>query len=270
MQEVVLREAGYEFELINLSEADVLPALIRDLKRLNPKASYPRLIGGFRLACEKGLAIDRVQDFVRLNAGFAADASAFPAAERAALRAIDEAGSIGAVRAAGRDALARMNAIVLEKPERPLRVGIVGEFYMVCEPFASFGVERQLVARGIEVHRVVTISSLLDDWFHGARHMRELVALGAPYIENPIGSHGTESVGMTNKMMKQGFDGVVHLKPFGCMPEVNAASVLRRLSREHTFPVLCLSYDAQTSETGVATRIEAFCDILEARRSRAD
>jgi predicted nucleotide-binding protein (sugar kinase/HSP70/actin superfamily) len=32
--------------------------------------------------------------------------------------------------------------------------------------------------------------------------------------------------------------------------------------------VLCLSYDEQASETGVRTRIEAFCDMLELRRRR--
>jgi benzoyl-CoA reductase/2-hydroxyglutaryl-CoA dehydratase subunit BcrC/BadD/HgdB len=50
------------------------------------------------------------------------------------------------------------------------------------------------------------------------------------------------------------------------MPEVNAMSALQRISRERSFPVLFMSYDAQTSETGVLTRVEAFCDMIEMRR----
>ncbi len=73
---------------------------------------------------------------------------------------------------------------------------------------------------------------------------------------------------MTNKLRKDGFDGVLHLKPFGCMPEVNAMAALQRLSREHTFPVLFISFDAQTSETGLATRLDAFCDMLRMRKRR--
>lgn len=43
-------------------------------------------------------------------------------------------------------------------------------------------------------------------------------------------------------------------------------SALQRISREHAFPVLFMSYDAQSSETGVLTRVEAFCDMIEMRR----
>ena len=43
-------------------------------------------------------------------------------------------------------------------------------------------------------------------------------------------------------------------------------SALQRISRERSFPILFMSYDAQTSETGMMTRIEAFCDMLEMRR----
>jgi len=42
--------------------------------------------------------------------------------------------------------------------------------------------------------------------------------------------------------------------------------VLQRVSRERSFPILFMSYDAQTSEAGVLTRLEAFCDVLTMRR----
>jgi predicted nucleotide-binding protein (sugar kinase/HSP70/actin superfamily) len=101
--------------------------------------------------------------------------------------------------------------------------------------------------------------------------MDELLEDADPYLKYHVGAHGTESVAKTNRLMKDGFDGVLHLKPFGCMPEVNAMAALQRLSREHTFPVLFFSYDAQTSETGVQTRLEAFCDMLRmAKKARAE
>jgi len=53
------------------------------------------------------------------------------------------------------------------------------------------------------------------------------------------------------------------------MPEVNAMAVLQRLSREHTFPILFVSFDSQTSETGLLTRLDAFCDMLRMRKGRA-
>jgi benzoyl-CoA reductase/2-hydroxyglutaryl-CoA dehydratase subunit BcrC/BadD/HgdB len=53
------------------------------------------------------------------------------------------------------------------------------------------------------------------------------------------------------------------------MPEVSAMSALQRISRETSFPILFLSFDAQTSETGVLTRLEAFCDMLQLRKGVA-
>jgi len=50
------------------------------------------------------------------------------------------------------------------------------------------------------------------------------------------------------------------------MPEVSAMGALQRISRDRGFPVLFMSYDAQTSEAGVLTRLEAFCDVLSMRR----
>ncbi len=35
-----------------------------------------------------------------------------------------------------------LRALPIDKPERPLRVGIVGELYVLMEPFSNMDVER--------------------------------------------------------------------------------------------------------------------------------
>ena len=67
--------------------------------------------------------------------------------------------------------------------------------------------------------------------------------------------------------MDEGFDGMVHVKPFGCMPEVTAMSALQRISRERTFPILFMSYDVQTSEHG---RSHAARGVLRHARDAAE
>jgi benzoyl-CoA reductase/2-hydroxyglutaryl-CoA dehydratase subunit BcrC/BadD/HgdB len=146
---------------------------------------------------------------------------------------------------------------------------VVGELYVLMEPFSNFFVEKELARRGCEVHRFITVSHMIGH--AGSRYsgyLDEMLRLADPYLKYHIGADGTESVAMTRKLMQEGFDGVLHLKPFGCMPEVNAMAALQRLSREHLFPVLFMSYDSQSSETGVRTRLEAFCDMLQMRRRR--
>jgi benzoyl-CoA reductase/2-hydroxyglutaryl-CoA dehydratase subunit BcrC/BadD/HgdB len=46
------------------------------------------------------------------------------------------------------------------------------------------------------------------------------------------------------------------------MPEVNAMSALHRISKDYKIPIMYFSFDSQTSETGIKTRIEAFHDML--------
>ena len=65
---------------------------------------------------------------------------------------------------------------------------------------------------------------------------------------------------------QEGFDGVVHAKSDGCTPEVDCVPVLQRISRDTGVPILYLSYDSQTSDTGLDTRLEAFYDMLAMKK----
>jgi predicted nucleotide-binding protein (sugar kinase/HSP70/actin superfamily) len=110
----------------------------------------------------------------------------------------------------------------------------------------------------------------LQSGLGGRKHVRHALQKAGPWVTYHLGADGTESVANTWELMNAGFDGMVHVKPFGCMPEVSAMSVLQRISREHTFPILSVSYDAQTAETGIRTRVEAFADMLHMRAQGRD
>ena len=42
--------------------------------------------------------------------------------------------------------------------------------------------------------------------------------------------------------------------------------VLHNISEDYKIPVLYLTYDSQTSDTGLATRLEAFYDMISMRK----
>ncbi len=66
--------------------------------------------------------------------------------------------------------------------------------------------------------------------------------------------------------MAAGFDGIVHAKSAGCTPEIDCIPVLQRMSEDLHVPVLYLTYDTETSDTGLVTRLEAFYDMLAMKR----
>lgn len=271
VQEAILRDLGYDFDFLRLSGNTNLREFYRDFKLVNPKLTWPKALSAFRMAIAQTRALDETDRLIRARVGFQREPGAMEGVKKRFIRKLDELRDVKAVRALHRETMRELEAVPVDMPEDRLRVGVVGELYVLMEPFSNYFVEQQLAKRGCEVHRFVTVSQMFD---HSGRkrhnkHIRHMLDYAAPYLKYHVGADGTESVGMTHKLMKDGFDGVLHIKPFGCMPEVNAMSALQRLSRENLFPVLFISYDSQWSETGLQTRLDAFCDMLTMRKKRA-
>ncbi len=265
VQEVILRDLGYDFEMVNLTSSWKIADFITDFRRIAPGASLPRIARAFAIAYRKAKALEAIEERVRLNVGFEAERGAHDRVFAGFLRDLRAAGGFRDVGALEDRALGELAALPLDEPERRLRVGVVGELYILMEPFSNHHLERRLAEHRVEVHRFVTLTKLIEYGLRSRPHVRALLAEADPWVKYHLGADGTESVAMTWKLMNEGFDGMAHLKPFGCMPEVSAMSVLQRMSREHTFPILFVSYDAQTAETGIRTRVEAFCDMLHMR-----
>ena len=68
-------------------------------------------------------------------------------------------------------------------------------------------------------------------------------------------------------LIEEGYDGIIHIKPFGCTPEVGAIPIIRKVCSDYQMPVLFFSFDSETSDTGIKTRLEAFYDMLQERKN---
>jgi predicted nucleotide-binding protein (sugar kinase/HSP70/actin superfamily) len=269
VQEQILHDLGHDLEFIMLTGNWSTRELIAGFRRVAPGASYPRIARAFVRAWAKGKAIEAIEDFVRKNVGFECEPGTIDRIVARALRDLERATSRREIAEVRSRASAELETVALDKPADCLRVGVVGELYILMEPFSNHNVERRLADHGVEVHRFVTLSSLITHGIRGRPHVDHMIELAGPWSTHHLGADGTESVARTWQLMREGFDGMVHVKPFGCMPEVSATSALQRIGREHTFPTLSISYDAQTAETGIVTRIEAFCDMLQMRKRKA-
>jgi predicted nucleotide-binding protein (sugar kinase/HSP70/actin superfamily) len=83
-----------------------------------------------------------------------------------------------------------------------------------------------------------------------------------PYLYDPCGGESVKSVGKSAFYARQGFDGIIHLMPLGCMPELVAETIIGRISSDYKIPVLTLSFDEHTSSGAIQTRLEAFVDLI--------
>jgi predicted nucleotide-binding protein (sugar kinase/HSP70/actin superfamily) len=263
VQHKILRDAGYEFEFVKLNNDNYTLGVISDIKRVRPELSYWEIWKCFRTAMAQLHAIDEVERVIRKNAGFECFPGMLEQLHKAFLLGLKDAHTPKEAHNVKTSYLKLIEKTPVNRPDRPLRVGVLGELYVVMEPYSNFFIEKELGSRGVEVTRFVTASCIVDET---KADIRRLVKISNPYLKYDLGAHGTESVAMTLQLARRGYDGIIHVKPFGCMPEINAMPAMHHISRDTGIPVMYMSFDAQTSETGVKTRIEAFCDMISMRR----
>ncbi|NLJ85524.1 MAG: CoA protein activase [Firmicutes bacterium] len=185
---------------------------------------------------------------------------------------IDAAQSVDEVRARTAVRLEELRAIPQDLAREPLRVGVIGEIYVVLEPFVNQDVVETLGHMGVYVHRSIfltdwTKDNAILDAFRIPGEMN-IKRAAQPYLPEMVGGHGQNSIGETILYAKRGFDGVVQLAPFTCIPEIVAKSIIPKVSEDYNLPVLTLMLDEQTGKAGVSTRLEAFVDLLTMRRQR--
>ena len=85
-----------------------------------------------------------------------------------------------------------------------------------------------------------------------------------------VGGYATESIVISKELAELHYDGIVHIKSFGCTPEINAMPILDRISNEYDIPIIYFSFDSNQNKTAIDTRIEAFYDMLVQKKSKKD
>lgn len=264
LQEQILRDLGYRFRFVCLSRERANPRAAYDsLRELGCPLSVAKMIDVSLLAGESIRIMDRYDYFMRENVGFETVDGSFETVKQQLLRQIANAHTMQDLHAAKMDCKRAVAGLQINKPENPPRVGMVGDLYTLMEPFSNFYVEKQLAKDGISVSRAMGLWFLL----FGQNHKRAIKKTGR-YLWHDVGANGVDSVSQSQMYAQKAYDGIIHMKSFGCIPELNAEPALMNLSRDWDIPVLSLSFDSHTSETGILTRLEAFSDMILMKREK--
>ena len=258
----ILKDLGHNVHFFRTNQSN----LYNDFHALNPRLSRIDYHSRFWLVYRKISLMDELADIKRKRIGFQTNKRSFESYWSHFLKELPAIHSHLKFNRFGRDARAELLSLPIDKPTKPLKVGIIGELYIVMEPASNFGLENNLAKMGVEVHRWVSVSSILHHGIDGAKASSTFLNWAKPYALHHVGSHGTESIARLHQMIKEGFDGAIHLKPFACMPEMNALPILHKMCSDHQFPLVSLSFDAHTAESGLMTRLEAFYDMIAYKR----
>ena len=263
LQEQVLRDLGYEFDFINLAQYSTGKKrdYIKALKRINPKMSIPKMTKAIADAIKMAEYLDEAESIYYQNCGFEKVRGSYKKLRTKFLSAMETASSRRDIDAAYNRFKRDAAQISIDKPRNPLRVGVLGEFYTVMDPFSNLNLEQKLADMGVEVHRFMNITNRMLRY-----RAKNLAVETADYCEYEMGPTSTANIWSAKHYADKGFDGLVHVKSAGCTPEIDIMPVLQNISADYKIPVLYLTYDSQTSDTGLDTRIEAFYDMISMRK----
>ncbi|MDD4588010.1 MAG: CoA protein activase [Heliobacteriaceae bacterium] len=270
LHERILRSLGYDIEVV------VFDSIYQRPKDFFAKANRFRRAAGvswprfFYLIWEAWEMVKALDELERLSL----DVRPREKSVGATTRALDQAYEIMAqaetnvdIQAARDKGLALLRGVPLQNKEYLLKIGIVGEIYVLIEPFANLNIQEMLGNLGVFCDRAIYLSGWTKE-NTVADHDAALRRTASPYVNQMIGGHGLENVAYAIRYQQQGFDGVVHLAPFACIPEIVVKSVFPRVTHELDFPVLDVFLDELTGKAGLQTRLEAFVDMLAFKRGK--
>ena len=267
LQESILRDLGYEFEMLNFATVTDKPLteyISICKKKVNPNVSVPHGVRNMLAVFKMIECLDEANDLYLANAGFEVEPGSFERAREGYFADMREATCERDIAEAQRRGLDALRALPTRKPARPVRVGIVGEYFTAADPASNLDLERKLLALGVELHRSLTMTN--RNLRYNERNLRASIA---DYVTYDMGPTSSLTIASALRYAQEGFDGVVHVKSSGCTPEVDCVPVLQRIGRDTGMPLLYLSYDSQTSDTGLDTRLEAFYDMLAMKKEHA-
>ncbi len=137
------------------------------------------------------------------------------------------------------------------------RVALLGYPYAIYDPFISAGVYDKLKKLGVEV---VTFEQIpLREM---RRYSRVLPQNFFWYYSNQVCWAGLYLLDRKN------IDGIIHVTAFGCGPDAMVDKTLELEAKTAGVPFLSLTIDEHTGEGGVQTRLEAFTDMLWAKKQK--
>lgn len=273
IQRILLRQAGCDIRFLTIEPPGKYPeGTGRFLRTMLGQTQPLNLIRKAKLAWAKLEAVEWLEkQALKARPGELRKGAASQLLNRL-LAEVRRVENIGALKEVCRAAAARFDALCLPDNGRPpLRIGLVGEIYTLVEPFANLNIEIRLGELGVEVVRTVSLQSWVEDHIFkklvGRSHLVPLQKSARGYLRGFIGGHGLESVARSVDLARLGLGGVIHILPLACMPEVVAQGILPQVSADSGMPIMSLVVDEHSSETGIRTRLEAFVDLVERRRS---
>lgn len=269
LHQKILADLGHNIKMVVFEPPRLYPFnFIKNVYTLNrARVSIKGIIAHIKRAWRKLQALDNAEKLSHVVRPREISSGTTTRIYRKVLDWIDQAYTTEQIIDAETAALEALRNVPQNSEAEILKVGIVGEIYVLLEPASNLEIEENLGNLGIEVEKSMFLTGWTRDntWTETTEGMT-VKAAAEPYLPELVGGHGRDSIGNTILCAKRGFDGMIQLAPFTCIPEIVARTILPKVSRDFDIPVLTFFLDEQTGKAGMTTRLEAFADLMRRKK----
>lgn len=268
-----LDDLGYNVKCVDLDlYKGKFIEMYRCLKSITGKSNVIEIAKAINLCVNKVFVIDNLD---KVLSYYRARELTTGHAERAynrGLKWVDEALTSKQLKNAHLDAIKEIEKVDIDPEREVLNVDLTGEIFMVLDSFSNQNLERELGRLGVETRRALTLggwikTAMIPKIFRKEKtHLEKAFKYAKPYLVRDIGGDAIESVGDVAYATATGVDGIIHISPFTCMPEIMSQNIFPAMRQDGTIPILALVMDEQTGKAGYVTRLEAFVDLMRRRK----
>ena len=275
MAQKTLEKMGYKFDMVvfdmyQSKMKQTLEAFWHVTRCINPYRYYK----GFSTGFNKAFAIDTAERLLFYTRPREINKGDAEKCYKKWYQIISDTNSVIECKKLKKRVIEDFNKIPIDKEKFVPKVYLLGEFFVLLDPYTNQEIEKTLGDLGVEVQRQIFFSDWLEHvlkpslFYKKESHRERCVRFAKDYMKRAIGGECIETVGDTVFAARNGIDGIIHIMPFTCMPEIVAQNILPKVSKQENIPVLELVLDEQTGKAGNITRIEAFVDLVKRKKMR--
>ncbi|MCD8377184.1 MAG: acyl-CoA dehydratase activase-related protein [Candidatus Gastranaerophilales bacterium] len=270
-----LADLGYKANYIEFSLYDGIKGLYRFLVNLTGKNNPIRIIRTINIVIRKIFAIDELDTALAYYRAREVKQDEAEKNYKKALNLIKTADRTSDLKKALKKGLEIIRSTKIDENKEVLHVDITGEIFLVNDEFSNQYIERELGRMGVETRRSLTVSSFIKDaiipkaFRKGETHLERAERLAKPYLMRDIGGDALECISDVAYADERQIDGIIHISPFTCMPEIMSQNIFPAMREDCEVPILALIMDEQTGRAGYITRLEAFVDLMRRKKRKA-
>lgn len=275
MEQEILYDMGYDVDLIILEapEGDV-GELFKRLQKISQTKNIGRIakqaIKAYRVISQ----VDCLERKIQHVQAIEMDKGSIKKIKKDFHSQMMNAKGEKAIKEILKETFLAVDRVKINTEKKPLKIGLVGDIYTLIDPYINLNIEEKLAGLGVQVDRSLYLSQWIMEHIVyrpiGLTKDKKIQSAASPYINHCIGGHALETVGYAAYYCENGYDGVIQLLPFGCMPEIVAESILPTVQKDCNIPIMTLVLDELTGEAGYLTRLEAFTDMIQRKKERRD